>query len=164
MGNRNFMAVVPPDPLISREEGGHMFILGKGDKCRYNSRLSLTPSEILESQRLCHMISTALKLAMKKQGIDIIRINYFEAGNWAYKPEYQENNEIKPYYHEHIMGRTWNAKKQVFPEAPYLPNRKTGFYDEFEPLNDDDIKLIIQEMEKLELEEKYSKDRWQVKH
>lgn len=28
----NFIVVVPPDPHISREEGGHLIIIGKGDK------------------------------------------------------------------------------------------------------------------------------------
>ena len=56
----------------------------------------------------------------------------------------------KPYYHEHILGRTIDAKKQKFPDAPYLPDRKSGFYDDFEALNDDDIACIIEEMEKLE--------------
>lgn len=39
----NFIVVVPPDPHISREEGGHLIIIGKGDKCRYNSCLDFTP-------------------------------------------------------------------------------------------------------------------------
>lgn len=158
----NFIVVVPPDPHISREEGGHLIIIGKGDKCRYNSRLDFTPQEILEVQRLCQMICNAYKKAMKKRNIDIVRINYFEAGNWAYKNEYKENGVIKPFYHEHIYGRTLNAKKQVFPEAPYLPNRNTGFYDDFEPLNDEDISYIIEEMKILELDEKYSKEKWKL--
>lgn len=108
------------------------------------------------------MICKAYKKAMKKRNVDIVRINYFEAGNWAYKDEYKENGEIKPFYHEHIYGRILNAKKQVFPEAPYLPNRNTGFYDDFKPLNDEDVSYIIEEMKTLELDEKYSKEKWRI--
>lgn len=158
---KNFIVVVPPHPLISREEGGHIIIIGKGDKYRYDSRLDFSPSEVLEVQRLCQMICNAYKIAMKKRGIDIIRINYFEAGNWAYKAEYKEDGLVKSFYHEHIFGRTMDAKKQIFPEAPYLPNRKTGFYDGFEPLNDKDIEFIVEEMKKLELDEKYNINKWE---
>ncbi len=156
----NFMVVVPKQPFISREEGGHIFILGSGDKYRYNSREDLTPSEVLEVQRLCQMICCAFKSAMKEQGIDIIRINYFEAGNWSYKPD---SVDVKAYYHEHIFGRTLNAKKQVFPEAPYLPSRDTGFYDDFKPITDEDIELIVEKMEKLELEDKFKIEKWTIK-
>lgn len=156
----NFMVVVPIEPFISREEGGHLMIMGNGDKYRYSSRLDFTPTEILEVQRLCQMVCSAFVTAMKKQGINIIRINYFEAGNWAFKPEFMMDNKIKPFYHEHIFGRVVDAKKQVFPEAPYLPNRNTGFYDDFVPLTDDDINLIIEEMKKLEFDDKYNMNDW----
>lgn len=157
----NFMVVAADRPFISRQEGGHMMILAKGDKYRYDSRLDFLPSEALEEQRLSQMISIAYKEAMKKQGIDIIRINYFEAGNWAWKKD--ENGNIKkPHFHEHIFGRTVDAKYQKFPDAPYLPDRSTGFYDGFEPLTDEDIEIIISEMEKLENSEKYNISKWKV--
>ena len=60
----------------------------------------------------------------------------------------------KAYFHEHIFGRTVDAKKQKFPDAPYLPDRSTGFYDGFKSLNDDDINSIKAEMKKLERNEK----------
>lgn len=41
-------------------------------------------------------------------------------------------------------------------------NRNTGFYDDFEPLNDEDISYIIEEMKILELDEKYSKEKWKL--
>lgn len=156
----NFMVVVPPHPLVSREEGGHIIIIGKDNKYKYDSRLDFKPKEILEVQRLCQMICNAYKKAMKKRNINIIRINYFEAGNWAFKKDYMKNNEVKTFYHEHIFGRVVDAKKQIFPEAPYLPNRNTGFYDSFEPFNDDDIKCIVDEMRIVELDEKYNIDNW----
>ena len=156
-----FIVVAVEHPFISREEGGHMMIRGNGDKYRYDSRLDFSPKEVLEQQRLCQMICEAYIKAMEKRNIKIVRINFFEAGNWAWKKV--ENGKVsKPHYHEHIFGRTIDAKKQKFPEAPYLPDRKTGFYDGFEPLNDEDIQRIIDEMVKLEKSEKYNKNRWQL--
>lgn len=156
---QNFEVVAANHPFISREEGGHMMIRGRGDKYRYNSRLDFLPNEILEQQRLCQMICEAYKIAMKKRNIEIVRINFFEAGNWAWK---KDENVSKAYYHEHIFGRTLDAKKQKFPDAPYLPDRRTGFYEGFEPLNDDDIENIIQEMKKIEESQKYDVNLWKI--
>lgn len=158
---QNFEVVAANHPFISREEGGHMMIRGRGDKYRYNSCLDFLPNEILEQQRLCQMICEAYKIAMKKRNIEIFRINFFEAGNWAWKKD-ENGNVSKVYYHEHIFGRTLDAKKQKFPDAPYLPDRKTGFYEGVEPLNDDDIENIIQEMKKIEESPKYDINFWKI--
>lgn len=157
----NFAVVAVNRPFISREEGGHIMIRANGDKFKYDSRLDFSPEEALEQQRLSQMIATAYKIAMKKRDIDIIRINYFEAGNWAWKKD-KKGNIGKPFYHEHIFGRTVDAKKQKFPDAPYLPDRKTGFYEGFEPLNDEDIEYIIDEMKKLDISSKYDKSKWRI--
>ena len=150
----NFIVVVANHPFISREEGGHLIIRANGDKYRYDSRLDFNEKEAIEQHKLCQMICEAYMKAMEKRNIKIVRMNFFEAGNWAWKKD--ENGEIKkPYYHEHIFGRTIDAIKQRFPDAPYLPDRKSGFYDGFEPLNDDDIIEIIKEMKRLENNEKY---------
>ena len=150
----NFVALAANHPFISREEGGHIIIRCNGDKYKYDSRLDFSPKEALEQNILCKMICDAYKTAMERRNIKIVRFNFFEAGNWAWKKD--ENGEIKkPYYHEHIFGRTIDAKKQKFPDAPYLPDRKSGFYDGFEPLNDNDIECIIEEMKKIESSKKY---------
>ena len=159
---RNFDVIVVGEPFISREEGGHMIIAGKGNKYRYNSRLDFSPVEALEEQRLSQMLSEAYTKAMKKRNIDIIRINYFEAGNWAWKKDENGNNIDIPFYHEHVFGRTENAVFQKFPDAPYLPDKKSGFYDNFKPLDEDDINCIVEEMEKLENEPKYNIDKWSI--
>ena len=107
------------------------------------------------------MICDSYMKAMKKSNIDIIRFNFFEAGNWAWKKD--ENGNIrKPHFHEHIFGRTENAKKQKWPDAPYLPDRSTGFYDDFVALTDEDIEKIREEMMKLELESKYETQLWKI--
>ena len=157
----NFVVVAPSRPYISREEGGHLIIKPYPDQYKYDTRLDLNPNEILEVQRLCQIVCEAFVEAMKKQNIDIIRINFFEAGNWAWKKD--ENGNIrKAHYHEHIFGRCPDAKKQRFPDAPYLPDRKTGFYDNFITLTDEDVDLIIEEIKKIENIEKFNKDMWGI--
>ena len=93
----NFIVVAANHPFISREEGGHMMIRANGDKYRYDSRLDFSPLEVLEQQRLCQMLCEAYKIAMSKRNISIVRINFFEAGNWAWK------TNVKAHYHEHIL-------------------------------------------------------------
>lgn len=157
----NFVAVASERPLVSREEGGHIKIHALGDKYRFDSSLDFTPDLVLEEKRLCQMICESYIKAMKKQGIDIIRINFFEAGNWAWKPD-KDGNIKKPFFHEHIFGRTENAVKQKWPEAVYLPDKSTGFYDDFKPLNDEDIECIKEEMQLLEEQEKYNNANWKI--
>lgn len=53
---------------------------------------------------------------MSQQGIPVVKINYEELGNWAYKP-----NGGHAFLHMHVFGRASNAVKQPFPEAVFLP-------------------------------------------
>lgn len=122
----NFVVVAASHPFISREEGGHMMIRGNGDKYRYDSHLDFSPDEVLEQQKLCQMICKAYVIAMKKRNIEIVRLNFFEAGNWAWK-ENEKGNVSKPYYHEHIFGRTMDAKKQKFPDVHICQIEKVDF-------------------------------------
>jgi hypothetical protein len=55
----------------------------------------------------------------------------------------------------HIFGRAKNAKIQKYGEAVRLPLRETGFYDNFEALDNEDIEAIKAEMNKLSALEKY---------
>jgi len=62
--------------------------------------------------------------------------------------------------HLQIFGRARNAIKQKFPEAVYLPDRSSGFYDTFLPLTDEDVTLIQKYMSDIFKREKYSDDEW----
>ncbi len=95
------------------------------------------------------VVGEALQTAMNKRGVPVIRINYHDMGNWAYK-----DNKV-PFLHIHIFGRASNAIKQPWPESMYLPDRKTGFYDRFEPLNNEDVEEIKKEITAILKREKY---------
>ena len=58
--------------------------------------------------------------------------------------------------------RSKDAKKQVFPEAVSLPPRESGFYDGFEPLNKEDIKIIKELIEQSFKSDKFSDSEWNL--
>jgi diadenosine tetraphosphate (Ap4A) HIT family hydrolase len=138
-------------PHVSREEGGHIIIAAKGD---ITDRTKLTPQLAKEYMRLSMIVGEAMEKAMNIRGIPVVKINYADSGNWAFK------RGKKPRMHMHVFGRAVNAKHQVFPEAVYLPARESGFYDSFEPLNDEDIKEIQKQISLLENTEKYKLENW----
>ena len=93
---------------------------------------------------------------INKIGIPVIKINYQDMGNWAYK-------EGKlPFLHIHIFGRAKNSIKQPFPESVYLPDRSTGFYEGFESLSKSDMKAIREEIDVILKDEKYSEEAWSL--
>jgi len=132
--SENFIVESHEKPFVSRADGGHIRIKVK-DKSIFD-RTKLTTKQAIELMRLTIIIGNALEKTMNKQGIPVVKVNYQDMGNWAYK------TQEKPYLHIHIFGRSKDAKKQRFPEAVYLPARESKFYDGFEPLNNKDIELI----------------------
>ena len=131
--------------------------MDKRKKNNFCSRLDLDSNEAIEVMRLTMLISEAMINGMKNRNINIERINYQENGNWAYR------KGKNPFFHIHLYGRTMNSKTQIWGEALVFPNKETGFYDEFEPFNDDDIKEIKKQIAILENTEKYSLKTWNLK-
>lgn len=151
----NFIVCVPNIPHIPREDGGHIWIRSK--EKHFCSRLDLNPKEAIEVMRLTMLISESMIKGMKSRNINIERINYQENGNWAYL------KRNKPTFHIHLYGRIKNSKTQVFGEALVFPNKDTGFYDNFEPLNTCDINAIQNQIAILEKNKKYNLKNWNAK-
>jgi diadenosine tetraphosphate (Ap4A) HIT family hydrolase len=149
----NFIVESSEKPHVTRTDGGHLRILAKK---KFHDRTELLPRLAIEVMRLSMVVGEALPLAMKKRGIELIRVNYQEMGNWAYKLG------IEPFFHWHIYGRAKNAKYQPYKEAVYLPDRSTGFYNKFEPLNEGDVKEIRKEILKVSKKKKYSDKEWSL--
>lgn len=139
--SRSFTIERSPRPFISREEGGHLRIFPKreGVTCLND----LTPSEAVELIWLEALVRRALLTGMQKQGVPMIWVNIEDLGNWAFK-----RNET-PQLHIHVFGRASTATKQLWPEAPSLPDRSTGFYDSFAPITEADMAAIKAEIELL---------------
>lgn len=134
-------------PFIDRTEGGHMYIF---PKVPVRDRTQLSPKLAIEYMKLSMVVGEALKSAMARRGVDVGLVNYQDMGNWGvFKPE-------GPTLHMQIYGRATTATIQKYGNAVQLPHRETGFYDTFEPLNDEDIREIKADIEKLLHSEKYS--------
>lgn len=150
---KNFIVESSEKPHVTRADGGHLRILAKK---KFHNRTELTPKLAIEVMRISMVVGEALPVALKKRGIELVKVNYHEMGNWAYKLG------IEPFFHWHIYGRAKNAKYQPYKEAVYLPDRSTGFYNNFEPLNEEDVKEIRKEIIKTSKKKKYSNEGWNL--
>jgi len=148
----NFIVEASDRPLVSRTDGGDIRI--KIKDISITDRTKVTPKIAIEFMRLTMIVGQALEIVMNQQGIPVVKINYHDMGNWAYK------KGEKPFFHLHIFGRAKNAVYQIFPEAVYLPDRSTGFYDKFEPLNENDVVEIKKYIEKLFQEDRFADALW----
>jgi len=150
---KNFTVESFETPHVDREDGGHLRIVPEE---HFIDRAEMPPEIAIEFIRLTMVVGEAFKNAMTKQGIELMRINYQDMGNWAYKTGKQ------PYFHLHIYGRAKNAKFQPYMEAVNLPDRSTGFYDNFKSLNERDCELIKEEIENIFKEDKYQDKSWHL--
>lgn len=148
----NFLVVVGNTTFVSRTDGGHIIIAMKQPVA---DRTELTPEFAIEYMRLSMIVGRALKTAMNSRGIPVVHVNYQDMGNWAWK-----NDPVVPAMHMHIFGRSKDAKKQIFPEAVQLPAKETGFYDDNEPLSEDDIAEIRRQIELEVAKPKYALASW----
>ena len=148
----NFIVESHEKPFITRTDGGHIRIRIK-DKT-ISDRTSLSPAVAIELMRLTMIVGEAMEKGVNNRGIKVVKINYQDMGNWAFK------TGDKPFLHIHVFGRAQDAKYQVFPESVYLPARDSGFYDKFESLNEGDILEIQKQIETISRQEKYKPSGW----
>ena len=143
----NFYIQAAERPFIDRAEGGHLYIF---PKIEVRDRTLLSPSLAIEYTKLSMIVGEALTSAMARRGVDIGIVNYQDMGNWGvFKPE-------GPTLHMQIYGRATTATIQKYGDAVQLPHRETGFYDNFKPLDNRDTKEILEDIEKLLKDPKYS--------
>lgn len=149
----NFVVESFETPHVDRNDGGHIRIYPKQEIL---DRTELTPVLAKEFMRLTMVVGKAMKIAMTKQGLTIMRINYQDMGNWTYKLG------KTPFFHLHIYGRAKEAKYQPYQEAVQLPDRSTGFYDKFKPLTKSDGLEIKKQIELIFKEKKYDDKEWGI--
>lgn len=150
----NFILTAVEQPHVSREDGGHLKVTPKE---RFADRLELSPELATEMAWITMLAGQAMTTGLQNRGIDIGIINYQDNKSWGvFKPE-------GPYLHIHLYGRAKSAKVHKYGEACSFPRRESGFYDDFKPLNDDDIQEIQDQIEKLLGEDKYKKENWHLK-
>lgn len=149
---KNFIVESHEKPFVSRTDGGHIRIRIKDESI--TDRTKLSPQQAIELMHLTMIVGEAFEKAMNVRGIPVIKINYQDMGNW-----YAKTNS-KPFLHIHVFGRSKDAIKQPWPESVYLPDRGTGFYDGFEPLNENDRIEILKQIELISKEDKYLDTAW----
>ncbi len=153
---KNFIVEAVDKPHITRTDGGHIKIYPR--ERELIDRTQLSPELAIELMRLTMIVGEAMTKIMNQQGVDIGRINYQDNGNWnVFKPG-------GPYLHIHLYGRAKSAKIQRYGQTIYLPHRDENpdFYNDYEPLNEEDVKLIRDEILKLIKDEKYQDNNWHL--
>ncbi|EKE29301.1 MAG: hypothetical protein ACD_2C00193G0022 [uncultured bacterium (gcode 4)] len=148
----NFIVESHEKPFVSRTDGWHIRI--KVKDLSIEDRTCLNPRQAIELARLTMLVGESFLIAMNNRGIPVVKINYQDMGNWAFK------TGDKPFLHVHVFGRSTDAEKQIFPESVYLPARESGFYEGFEPLNQEDIEEINEQIRVVWEKEKYWEENW----
>ena len=153
---KNFTVVGHDRPHQSRENGGQVVITPKK---RYAHRYEMSLHLGTALMHLTMVVGEALTKVMKSKGFDVVRINYQDNGNWAYKPTFNK----PPHLHVHLYVRTRNESHptkdkrfQAFPEALVFPPLESGYYKDFQPLTEKDCIDIKREFEKLLTIKKYN--------
>jgi diadenosine tetraphosphate (Ap4A) HIT family hydrolase len=141
----DFVVKAQDEPHHSRENGGHVVIT---PKIRYEHRYEMPLDTATRMMHLSMILGEAFTNVMRAKDIDVVRINYQDNGNWAYKEP-----QKPPQLHIHLYARTMHEKHpkddprfQAFPDALVFPDRGTGFYDKFVPLSNEDCAEIKNEV------------------
>lgn len=152
---KNFTVVGHERPHQSRENGGHVVITPKK---RYAHRNEMPLHLGTALMHLTMVVGEAVTKVMKRKGLNVIRINYQDNGNWAYKPAFNK----PPHLHVHLYVRTKgeshpnkDKRFQAFPEALVFPPPESGYYKDFQKLTEEDCLDIKNEFENLLSANKY---------
>ena len=149
----HFLVEAPENPLIDRNDGGHITI---SPKTKVTSVQDFNSRQAIELIRLIMVVGEAMTTVMISHGVDIGRINYQDNGNWGvFKPD-------GPSQHYHIYGRAKSARHQPYGQACYFPHKDEHpeFYAENVSLSAEDIREINVEISRLFNTSKYSDSSW----
>ena len=138
-------------PHVSRTDGGHIIIFPKEP---VGSRWDLDQLQAKALMRLSMMTGEAMQTALNEQGIPVERINFMDCGNWAI------GTRRGPRLHLHLYGRARDSVHQVHGEALHFPHKDTRFWEALEPLNEADMDLIREHLERLARKDRYSLQTW----
>ncbi|MBY0271164.1 MAG: hypothetical protein K2X06_14940 [Burkholderiales bacterium] len=140
---RHFILKTPDQPHVSRSDGGHVVI---DPKVTVEDRTQLSPEQAIELVKLTMVGGEALKTVLTRKGIPIGRINYQDNGNWRAE------------LHVHLYGRARHAKRQPYGHSLDFCGTREDFRREMgqlEPLTDEDIAALREEITRLLAGEKY---------
>jgi diadenosine tetraphosphate (Ap4A) HIT family hydrolase len=149
--SEGFSVHVPENPHVDRLDGGHIIIT---PKVRVVDRTQLDPRNAIELIKLTMIIGEAMQTVLNRRGIDVVRINYQDNGNWGLL------ELTGPFLHVHLYGRAKSSRFQKHGEALYLPSRTSNYYANCSPLNEDDVIELHEEIKRISLSEKYKRFCW----
>jgi len=135
----NFKLESIDKPFIDRLEGAHVQISPKSE---VTDRAKLSSELKEELDEFTTLVGKAIKLGRRKRGVEIGRIDFQDDGD--------ENQKLPVQMYFRAIGAT----KQRYSK-PIVPEYKT----EYQPLDDEDIRVIIKEIKKLMKREKSIQER-----
>jgi diadenosine tetraphosphate (Ap4A) HIT family hydrolase len=142
----DFTIKVPSHPHIDREDGGHLIVQPRR---HVKDRTQLSPSMAVELMKLTMVAGEAMNVVLNQAGIDIVRINYQDNGNWGF------HYESGPSLHIHLYGRAKSSRLQKHGEALVLPHMDDEYYRGLRPLTEEDVTALKTHIETLMASDKY---------
>lgn len=142
----HFTVEIPASPHVDRLDGGHLIIY---PRVPVLDRTHLAPPLAQELMMLTMVVGEAMAAALNRRGIDVVRINYQDNGNWGFRAP------AGPHLHIHLYGRAASSVRQRHGEALFLPLPETGAYEGIQPLNAEDGAEIRRVIENLRASAKY---------
>jgi diadenosine tetraphosphate (Ap4A) HIT family hydrolase len=143
---KNFIIKVPSHPHVDREDGGHLIV---EPRVYAKDRTQLAPDVAIELMKLTMVAGEAMDVVLNEAGIDLVRINYQDNGNWGF------HNPNGPCLHVHLYGRAKSSKLQKHGEALVLPSSDNDYYKGLRPLTEEDAAALKSKIETLMNSDKY---------
>lgn len=142
---QHFTVGIPERPHVDRLDGGHIIIW---PKVPVRDRTQLSMAQACELMKLTMIVGEAMETVLKRRGVDVVRINYQDNGNWGF------HSPLGPRLHIHLYGRAFSSRIQEHGEALYLP-RQESFYDGLCALNQEDAVALRAEIQRIMASPKY---------
>jgi diadenosine tetraphosphate (Ap4A) HIT family hydrolase len=159
-----YVVVGHEQPHHDRNNGGHAKV---SPKKKYSDRTKMPMDLYVGLMQLVTITGEAITNVMRSKGVDVVRINYQDNGNWSYFPDMKK----EPHIHIHLYVRSNNEVHPItdkrfksFPNALYFPYRGDvpEYYESFQPYSKEDcvdfrieIKRLLETQKYKEVKERF---------
>ena len=151
LDTKHFIVEAHDQPHHHRDNGGHVKV---SPKEKFTDRTQMPTDHYLDLMQLVQVTGKAITTVMRRKGVDVVKINYQDNGNWPYFPSISK----KPQIHVHLYVRTSQEKHpdgdqrfRAFPNALVFPfiDDHPDYYQSFQPYSEEDCTDIRAEIERL---------------
>jgi len=143
----HFIIKIPAHPHVDHEDGGHLIV---EPRSYVKDRTQLSSEAAIELMKLTMVAGEAMDSVLNQQGIDLVRINHQDNGNWGFR------SAKGPCLHVHLYGRALSSKLQKHGEALVLPASDSPYHKQLKSLDDMDAELLAQTISLLMASGKYN--------